>query len=115
MQDDARDRRLGRGDQRARAARPVTMALHPDYPLPDVHDPVMRPFWEAAREGKLMLQRERATGRVHWAPKPEYWEGGGRLEWVRASGRGRVYAYVIGYEPFLLAFLHVLPPMMVLV
>ncbi len=55
------------------------MALHPDYPLPDVDDPVMRPFWEGAREGKLMLQRERATGRVHWPPKPMYWKGGGRL------------------------------------
>src|SRR5438094_9377182 len=115
MQDDARDRRLGRGDQRARAARPVTMALHLDYPLPDVHDPVMRPFWDGAREGKLMLQRERATGRVHWPPKPMYWKGDGRLEWFQASGRGCIYSYVIGYEPFLPAFRHLLPLLMVLV
>jgi len=31
--------------------------MHPDYPLPDVDDPVMRPFWDGAREGRLMLQR----------------------------------------------------------
>jgi uncharacterized OB-fold protein len=91
------------------------MALHPDYPLPDVDDPVMRPFWDGARAGKLMLQREPATGIVHWPPKPAYWKGGGRLEWVEASGRGEVYSWVVGYEPFLPAFRHLLPLIMVLV
>ena len=89
--------------------------LHPDYPLPDVDDPVMRPFWEGAREGRLMLQRERATGRPHWPPKPMYWKGGGRLEWFAASGRGRVYSYVVAHEPFLPAFRHLLPLVLVLV
>src|SRR5712691_9928881 len=70
--------------------------LHPDYPLPDVDDPVMRPFWEGAREGRLMLQRERATGAVHWPPKP-------------------IYSYVVGHEPFLPAFRHLLPLVLVLV
>jgi uncharacterized OB-fold protein len=91
------------------------MALHPDYPLPDVDDPIMRPFWEGAREGKLMLQREPASGHVHWPPKPMYWKGGGRLEWFPASGRGRVFSYVVGHEPFLPAFQHLLPLVMVLV
>ncbi len=89
--------------------------LHPDYPLPDVDDPVMRPFWEGAREGRLMLQRERATGRAHWPPKPMYWKGGGRLEWFAASGRGRIYSYVVAHEPFLPAFRHLLPLVLVLV
>ena len=91
------------------------MALDPDYPLPDVDDPVMRPFWDGARAGKLMLQREPATGIVHWPPKPAYWKGGGRLEWIEASGRGEVYSWVVGYEPFLPAFRHLLPLIMVLV
>ena len=91
------------------------MALHPDYPLPDVDDPVMRPFWDGARAGKLMLQREPTTGIVHWPPKPAYWKSGGRLEWVEASGRGEVYSWVVGYEPFLPAFRHLLPLIMVLV
>ena len=89
--------------------------LHPDYPLPDVDDPVVRPFWEGAQAGKLMQQREPATGLVHWPPKPLYWKGGGRLEWFEASGRGTVYSYVIGYEPFLPAFQHLLPLVMALV
>jgi len=89
--------------------------IHPDYPLPDVDDPVMCPFWEGARAGRLMLQRERAAGVVHWPPKPMYWKGGGRLEWFPASGRGRIYSWVVGHEPFLPAFRHLLPLIMVLV
>jgi len=89
--------------------------LHPDYPLPDVDDPVMRPFWDGARAGKLMLQREVATGTAHWPPKPMYWKGGGKLEWFEACGRGRVHSWVVGYEPFLPAFRHLLPLLMVLV
>ena len=42
----------------------VETNLHPDYPLPDVDDPVMRPFWDGARDGKLMQQRDRTTGEV---------------------------------------------------
>jgi len=89
--------------------------IHPDYPLPDLDDPVMRPFWDGARTGKLMLQREPATGAMHWPPKPLYWEGGGRLEWFAASGRGRVFSFVVAYEPFLPAFRHLLPLVLVLV
>jgi uncharacterized OB-fold protein len=93
----------------------VEPALHPDYPLPDVDDPVMRPFWDGAREGRLMQQRDRVTGQVHWPPKPLYWKGGGRLEWFAASGGGAVYTYVVGHEPFLPAFRHLLPHVMVVV
>ncbi len=91
------------------------MGLHPDYPLPDVDDPVMKPFWDGARQHKLLLQRERDTGKAFWPPKPMYWKGGGRIEWFEASGRGKVFSYVVAYEPFLPAFRHKLPHIMVLV
>lgn len=89
--------------------------LHPDYPLPDVDDPVMRPFWDGARAGKLMQQRDRTTGAVHWPPKPLYWKDGNRLEWFEASGLGAVFTYVVAYEPFLPALQHLLPHVMVVV
>lgn len=89
--------------------------LHPDYPLPDLKDPIMRPFWDGARDGKLMQQRDRETGLLHWPPKPLYWKGGTRLEWFEASGRGEVYTYTVGYEPFLPALQHLLPHIMVVV
>jgi len=89
--------------------------LHPDYPLPDLDDPVMRPFWEGAREGRLMLQRDRTTGALHWPPKPLYWKDGKRLEWFPHPGVGEVYTYVVAHEPFLAAFKHLLPHVMVVV
>ncbi len=88
---------------------------HPDYPLPDVHDPVMRPFWEGARRGVLMQQRDRVSGETVWPPKPMYWKGGDRLEWFEASGRGEIYSYVVAYEPHLPALRHLLPLILVLV
>ena len=88
---------------------------HPDYPLPDVHDPVMRPFWEGARRGVLMQQRDRVTGETVWPPKPMYWKGGDRLEWFEASGGGEIYSYVVAYEPHLPALRHLLPLILVLV
>lgn len=88
--------------------------LHPDYPLPDIDDPVMRPFWEGCRAHRLVLQRDRETGAVHWPPKPAYWKHG-RLEYFEASGRGRIYTYVVGYEPFLPAFRDQVPHIMVVV
>lgn len=89
--------------------------VHPDYPLPDLDDPTMRPFWDGAREGKLMQQRDRETGAVVWPPKPLYWKGGERLEWFEASGRGTIHTWVVGHEPFLPAFAHLLPHIMVVV
>jgi uncharacterized OB-fold protein len=92
----------------------VETNLHPDYPLPDVEHPVTGPFWEGCRSHRLLVQREKGTTIYHWPPKPGYWKGG-RLEWVEASGRGTVYSYVVGQEPFLPAFRHLLPLVMVLV
>ena len=90
------------------------MTLHPDYPLPDTDDPVMKPFWDGCKQGKLLLQREKRTGVVHWPPKPAYWKGD-KLEWFEASGRGEVYSYVVAYAPFLPALEHMLPHIMVIV
>lgn len=93
----------------------MSMAIHPEFPLPDVDDPVMRPFWEGARRHQLLQQRDRLTGALHWPPKPRYWKGGERLEWVEVAGRGEVYTYVVGHEPFLPAFQDRLPHIMVVI
>lgn len=89
--------------------------LHPDYPLPDLDDPIMRPFWDGCREGRLLQQRDRVTGACHWPPKPLYWQDGTRLAWFEASGKGTVYTYVVAHPPFLPAMEHLLPHIMVVV
>lgn len=41
-----------------------------DYnkPIPEP-DPVTQPFWDGAKEGKLMLPRCVDCNRVHWYPR----------------------------------------------
>src|SRR5262249_5742843 len=92
-----------------------TQPLHPDYPLPDVDDPVMRPFWRGAGAGALIRRRDGLRGAVVWPPKPLYGRGGGRLEWFEGSGKGRIYTGVVAHEPFLPAMRHLLPHVMVVV
>lgn len=63
------------------------------YPVPDGDT---APFWEAAREGRLRIQRCRACGRAVFYPRavcPHCTSA--ELEWVDASGRGSVYSYTI--------------------
>lgn len=58
-----------------------------------------QPFWEAARRGELVLQRCRECGRLQHYPRgvcAHCWSD--RLEWTRASGRGRIYSFTVTYR-----------------
>lgn len=64
-------------------------------PLP-VPDGDTAPYWEAAREGRLMIQRCGGCDRHVFYPRsicPHC--GSVELEWVQASGRGTVYSYTV--------------------
>ncbi len=72
-----------------------------DRPMPKI-TPVNRPFWEACDEGRLAMQRCRggACGRFVFYPRvccPHC--GGGELEWVDVSGRGRIETYTRVFRP----------------
>jgi uncharacterized OB-fold protein len=68
-------------------------------PLPDPN-PVTAPFWEAARDHRLILQRSRKTGRYVFYPRAVSPFGAGdTLEWVPASGRGTVYSFTVARRP----------------
>lgn len=65
-----------------------------------VPTPETRPYWEGAREGRLMLPWCEDCGRPHFHPRavcPHC--GGARLHWRAASGRGRLHTYVINHKP----------------
>lgn len=54
------------------------------------------PYWAAAREGRLLLQRSRRTGQ--WQFYPRHLMAGtldGEIEWAEASGRGTVHSFSI--------------------
>ena len=68
-------------------------------PLPEP-TAATRPFWEGARNHKLMLQRSAKTGKYLFYPRAvSPFATDDTLEWVEASGRGTVYSYTIARRP----------------
>lgn len=55
-----------------------------------------QPFWDAARQGRLLIQYCKDTGRPQWFPRPVSLATGRRnLEWREVSGRGTVYSFTV--------------------
>lgn len=64
-------------------------------PLPEITD-LTRPFWTAARDGKLVMQKCQACATMQFYPKPWCIEcGSRRLEWVEVRKGGTVYSHTI--------------------
>jgi uncharacterized OB-fold protein len=62
--------------------------------------PETREFWEGAKRGELRIQRCRACTRAYFFPRPFCPRcSSGDVEWFTASGRGRLYSYVISHRP----------------
>jgi uncharacterized OB-fold protein len=73
----------------ARAAKPLPK------PTPDT-----QPFWDALKQHRLMLPKCKACGKLHFFPRPFCphcfsWD----LEWVRCSGKGKLYSFIINHRP----------------
>lgn len=66
-------------------------------PLPEITD-LTRPFWSAAKKGKLMMQKCKACGTLDFLPKPWCIEcGDRRLEWTEVKPEGTVYSHTTAY------------------
>lgn len=68
-------------------------------PLP-VPDPDSAPFWDGCRDGRLLLQRCSAC--QAWRFPPERYCPhcqSAESAWVEASGRGRVYSWIVVHHP----------------
>lgn len=77
---------------------PKNTSANKPVPTPS---PVTQPFWDGAREGKLMLPRCNECNRVHWYPRyicPFCHSMD--IGWVRASGEGTLYAYAVQHRAF---------------
>jgi hypothetical protein len=71
------------------------MADIANKPLPVITD-LTRPFWAAAKEGRLVMQKCANCGTVNFHPKPWCIECGSRdLEWTDIKPKGTVYSYTI--------------------
>lgn len=64
-------------------------------PLPELTDQT-RPFWTAAREGKLVMQKCARCATFNFHPKPWCIECGSRdLDWEPVRPSGTVYSYTV--------------------
>jgi len=65
-----------------------------------VPTPETRHFWDGTREHKLLLQQCEACTHIYFPPRPFCPACSGRsVKTVSASGRARLYSYVIGQRP----------------
>lgn len=66
-------------------------------PLPEITT-LTRPFWSAAKNGKLMMQRCGRCATMNFFPKPWCVECGSRsLEWVEVRPQGILCSYTVSY------------------
>ena len=62
--------------------------------------PETQHFWDGARNGELLLQRNKATGEAYFPPRPFDPKTGSRdVEVFKASGRATLHSYVINHRP----------------
>ena len=71
-------------------------AMRFDLPQPDLET---QPFWDAAREGRLLIKRCNDCMRTHFYPRPfcpHCWSQA--VEWMDASGRATLYTWSVVYR-----------------
>lgn len=75
-----------------------------EKPVPEP-DHVTRPFWEAARQNRLLIQRCPNCGAHQFFPQA-HCRGclSDRLEWVESKGKGTLYSFTVIHRPPASAF-----------
>ena len=60
-----------------------------------IPDRLSKLFWDAANEGRLVIQNCKACNRLQHPPAPtcDQCDSGDSLEWKELSGRGKIYNY----------------------
>lgn len=84
--------------------------MTPTKPLPDLNDPLTRPFWEAAREGRLVMPECTACGYVQWPPErmcPECQHRERR--WREVPAKGTLWSYAVYHRALDPAFADDIP------
>jgi uncharacterized protein len=79
-----------------KADAPKPAAMRFDLPTPEADT---QPFWDAAREKKLLIKRCGGCGKNHFYPRPfcpHCWSAD--VGWREASGRGTLYTYSIVHQ-----------------
>lgn len=89
------------------------MSAPPPRPVADADT---QPFWDAAAQRRLVVQRCRACSRWIWQPRPLCPSCRGEdLEWTQVSGDGRVASWTVVHPPVLPAWADDVPFVVLLV
>jgi uncharacterized OB-fold protein len=67
--------------------------------------PLTQPFWDATREGRLIVQRCSTCSTYVWTPQMACREClTETLEWAPVSGKGKIYTFVVMHHAAIPAF-----------
>lgn len=78
--------------------------------LPDTEDPDSRAFWAGTARGELLVQTCADCGRRRIPPRPMCFACNSlRSDWVRLSGRGTIWSFVVAHPPLLPAYAELAP------
>jgi uncharacterized OB-fold protein len=84
--------------------------MEPSFILPDLEDEEATPFWQGTARGELLMQKCSACGRMRIPPRPMCPHCQSLAnEWVRLSGKGRVWSFVMPHPPLLPAYAELAP------
>ena len=70
-------------------------------PLPEI-TPLTEPFWSAAKERRLVIQRCDDCGAYRFPPEPAcVFCASPRATWTEVSGRATLWSWTVGHPPLL--------------
>jgi uncharacterized OB-fold protein len=79
----------------------MTQELAPSRPLPE-ESPLTAPFWAAARQSRLVIQRCGNCERYRWPPEVACYECGSLdYEWSPVSGCASLFTWTVAHPPLL--------------
>lgn len=85
------------------------MSFDMTKPLPEVQ-PWSQKFWEGTKEGKLLIQIcKECNSKIFYPRKycPECWSD--KLDWIEASGKGKIFTFSTAYSMVEPRFMDELP------
>ncbi len=84
-------------------------------PAPSI-DPGSAPYWEALKEGRLVLKSCEGCGKAHFYPRElcPYCHSAD-LSWIEASGHGLIYSFTVCRRPAGPAFVDEVPYVVALI
>ncbi len=95
---------------------PAPADPRPPKPRPaPVPDPDSAPYWSAAHQGRLVVQRCTVCGAHQLYGRDRCLACRGPVEWVPASGRGTVYSYTVIRQNYARPFRDMIPYVVALV